>query len=214
LKRIALILCAAMALGMGAVAGAQSGNADAQPAAGGAVGTARPVDETTLSFSDASTPARAANAAAAPSTLAYFLRMIVVLALVLAVIYCVYRLMKRLARPKAADSSAVKLLASTNLGPGKALHVVSLGTKAYLIGATDASVNLVTEVEDREFLDKLALEASMKPKTGPGGDFGEMLSGLLGGLSAGGRKSSAKGARGERSTGDFLAGQRDRLRKF
>jgi flagellar protein FliO/FliZ len=212
LKRIALILCAAMALGMGAVAGAQSGNAAAQPAAGGAVGTARPVDETTLSFSDASSPTRAANAAAAPSTLAYFLRMIVVLALVLAVIYCVYRLMKRLARPKAADSSAVKILASTNLGPGKALHIVALGSKAYLIGATDSSVNLVTELEDKEFVDKLNLEASMSPpKVGSGRDFGEMLSGILGGRNGGGRKSSAKGARG---AGDFLAGQRDRLRKF
>jgi flagellar protein FliO/FliZ len=201
-----------MALGAGAVAVAQGVDAGAQAAAGNAVGTARTVDETTLSFGDASTPARAANTAAAPSTLAYFLRMVVVLALVLAAIYGVYRLMKRLAKPKTADSPAVKLLASTNLGPGRALHVVALGSKAYLVGATDSSVNLVAEVEDKEFLDKLNLEAAMSPpKADSGKDFGEMLAGLLGGRRIGGRKSSSGGSRGP---GDFLAGQRERLRKF
>jgi flagellar protein FliO/FliZ len=176
------------------------------------VGTARPVDETTLSFGDASTQAKAAKNAAAPSTLMYFLRMLVVLALVLAAIYCLYRLMKRLARPKDAESSAIRLLASTSLGPGKALHVVSIGAKAYLVGATESSVNLVTEVEDKEYLDKLNLEASMKPKPAQTRDFGEILSGLLG-AGRGGR-AGAKARRSSGGGGDFLAGQRDRLRKF
>jgi flagellar protein FliO/FliZ len=213
LKRIALVLCAVMALGTGAVAGAQGSDSPAQPAIGGAVGTARPVDETTLSFSDAGAPARAANTTAAPSTFAYFLRMIAVLALVLAVIYCVYRLMKRLAKPKIAESSAIKILASATLGPGKAIHIVALGSKAYLIGATDSSVNLVTEVEDKDLVDRLNLEATMSPpKAGSGGDFGEMLAGLLGARRRGGERKSGSG--GSRGPGDFLAGQRERLRKF
>lgn len=212
MKRITLVLCAVLALGAGAVAVAQGVNAGAQAAAGNAVGTARPVDETTLSFGDASAPSRAAKDAAAPSTLAYFLRMIVVLALVLAAIYGVYRLMKRLSKPKAAEDSAVKLLASTSLGPGRALYVVALGSKAYLLGSTDSSVNLVTEVEDKEYLDKLRLEADMSPpKADAGRDFGTMLAGLLKGKRAGGRGSSSGGPGGP---GDFLAGQRERLRKF
>jgi flagellar protein FliO/FliZ len=210
LKRIALVLCAVLALGSGAVAGAQGSDSAAQPAAGNAVGTARSVDETTLSFGDASAPAKAANTAAGSSTLAYFIRMIVVLALVLAAIYGVYRLMKRLSKPKVADSSAVKVLASSSLGAGRALHVVALGAKAYLIGATDASVNLVTEVVDKEYLDALILEAATspeKPRPGAGRDFADLLTKLLGGARAGG---SGK----QRGAGDFLAGQRDRLRKF
>jgi flagellar protein FliO/FliZ len=212
LKRIALVLCAVMALGSRAVVVAQGSDAPAPTAAGNAVGTARPVDETTLSFSDASTPAKAAKTAAAPSTLMYFLRMVVVLALVLAAIYCVYRLMKKLARPKESEGSAIKILSSASLGPGRALHVVSLGSKAYLVGATDSSVNLVTEVEDKEFIDKLNLEASMSPpKAGSTKDFGEMLYGLLGGKRGSGRGGSGNASGG---AGDFLSGQRDRLRKF
>jgi flagellar protein FliO/FliZ len=213
LKRIALVLCAVMALGMGAVAAAQDVSSSARTATGGAVGTARPVDETTLSFSDTTTPTKAAKDAAAPSTLMYFLRMVVVLALVLAVIYCVYRLMKKLAKPKNAESSTIKILASTSLGPGKGLHVVALGAKAYLVGASETSINLVAEVEDKEYLDKLNLEASMSPaKTSPGRDFGEMLYGLLGSRRGAGR--GGKGAASGGGAGDFMAGQRNRLKKF
>jgi flagellar protein FliO/FliZ len=215
LKRIALVLCAVMALGSRAVAGAQGSDAAAQSAAGNAVGTARSVDETTLSFGDASAPAKAANAAAGTSTLAYFIRMVVVLALVLAAIYGVYRLMKRFAKPKAADSSSIKVLASTSLGAGRALHVVALGSKAYLLGATDASINLVAEVVDKEYLDALILEAATSPeKARPGSarDFGEILTNLLGGRRSGSGRDDGQGKR--RGTGDFLAGQRERLRKF
>jgi flagellar protein FliO/FliZ len=216
LKRIALVLCAALALGSGAVAGAQ-GKEAAQPAAGKAVGTAAPVDETTLSLGEAAAPARAANNAAGSNTLAYFLRMIFVLALVLGAIYGVYRLMKRLSKPKPADDSSLKILASTSLGPGKALHVIGLGSKAYLIGAADSSISLVAELDDKEFIDALTLEATLVPKASrPGaGDFGELLRGLLGprhgGAGRGGRKSALRQPRGD---GDFLAGQRERLRKF
>jgi flagellar protein FliO/FliZ len=205
LKRIALVLCAALALGSGAVAAAQ-GTSPAQAAAGNAVGTARAVDETTLTLGDAAAPARAANNAAGSSTLSYFLRMIVVLALVLAAIYGVYRLMKRFARPKVADDTAVKVLASTSLGTGKALHVISLGSKAYLIGATDASISLVAEIQDKDFVDSLALQAALKPPAKPGRDFAELLSGLMAGRKAGGKQP--------RREADFLAGQRERLRKF
>jgi flagellar protein FliO/FliZ len=138
--------------------------------------------------------------------------MIVVLALVLAAIYGVYRLMKRVSRPKAADDSAVKVLASTSLGPGKALHVISLGSKAYLVGATDSAISLVAEVEDKDFVDSLALQAAMAPasKPGAGRDFTELLSSLMS-RSRVGRRA---GARPQRGDGDFLAGQRERLRKF
>jgi len=208
LKRIALVLCAVLALGAGAVAGAQGKDAVARPAAGNAVGTASSVDETTLSLGDAATPVKAANNAAGSNTLVYFLRMVLVLALVLAAIYCVYRLIKRMSRPRAADNPAVKVLATMSLGPGKAMHVVALGTKAYLIGATDSSISLIAEVSDKDFIDTLSLEAALAPKASkPGADFGDMLASLLGGR----RKTGLKNQRRE---GDFLAGQRERLRKF
>jgi len=139
--------------------------------------------------------------------------MVVVLALVLAAIYGVYRLMKSLSRPKAAGPSAVKLLASTPLGPGKTLHVIGLGSKAYLIGSTDSSISLVAEIEDKDFVDALALEAAISHQpSGKGLDFGELLAGLLGNRYTRGRREG--GSKAQVRDGDFLAGQRERLRKF
>ncbi len=210
MKRIALVLCAVMALGAGAVAGAQGSDAAVPPAAGSAVGTTRTVDETTLSLGDTTVPARAATSAAGSNTLAYFLRMIFVLALVLGAIYGIYRLMKRLSKPKTAEDSAVKVLASTSLGPGKSMHVIGLGSKAYLVGATDSAISLVAEVEDKDFIDALALAAAMKPPSagmGVGRNFGEILAALMGGR----RRAAAKHPGHD---GDFLSSQRERLRKF
>ncbi len=213
MKCIALVLCAVLALGSGAVAGAQGKDAVTPPAAGNAVGTAASVDETTLALGDAAAPAKAANNAAGSTTLAYFLRMVFVLALVLAAIYGVYRLMKRVSRPKAVDDAAVKVLATTSLGSGKALHVIGLGSKVYLIGATDASITLVAEVADKDFIDGLALEAALAPQASkPGVDFGEMLVNLLGVRHRGGGRG--KDGSKQRRDADFLAGQRERLRKF
>ena len=214
MTRIALVLCAALALGAGVVAGAQGKSAVAPPAAGNAVGTAQSVDETTLSLGDTAAPVMAAKNAASSNTLAYFLRMVVVLALVLAAIYGVYRLMKKLSRPKTADDSAVKVLSTTSLGPGKALHVIALGSKAYLIGATDSSINLVAGIEDKDFVDALALQAALSTPSamsGVGREFSELLAGFMGIRRGGGRKTGVKPPRRD---GEFLAGQRERLRKF
>lgn len=206
MTRIALVLCAALAtLGTGAVS-AQGTTADARPAES-AVGTATTVDETTLAIGEEAAADGAANTALGTSTFSYFLRMIVVLALVVAAIYGVYRLMRRMSRPKEADEESLKLLASRSLGPGKALHVVGLGSKAYLIGAADASISLLAQIDDKEYVDELKLKASQNPSKGASAaDFGEMLSGILGSRR---KKGSASGA-----SGDFLAGQRKRLTRF
>ncbi|HET7838271.1 MAG TPA: flagellar biosynthetic protein FliO [Rectinemataceae bacterium] len=197
-----------MALGSGAVAG--QGTKAPTPEAGGVVGTAQTVDETTLVIGDRATAAAAGSVPAGPSTLAYFLRMVVVLALVLGAIYGAYRLMRRASRPRIEEDPTVKVLATASLGPGKAVHVLSVGNQAFLIGVTDSSISLISEVADRDLVDSLALKAAMAPKAREGlGGFGEALAALLAG------KGRAAGKRGPQpGDGDFLARQRERLRKF
>jgi flagellar protein FliO/FliZ len=204
LKRIALVLCALAALGAGTVSFAQGALPTPRAGAAGAVGTAQAVDETALAIEDRAAAPAAGVSSAGPNTLTYFIRMVVVLALVLCAIYLVFRLMKRLSRPKAGDEASIKVLASTGLGAGKALHVVALGSKAYLIGAAESSISLISEIEDREYVDALTLRAATAPRGGKQG-FAELLGSMLGGR---GRKSSGRGA------SDFLSGQRERLRKF
>ena len=174
------------------VPGAQAG----QPS------TAAAVDETTLAIADAPPP----GAVGATSSIwPYFLRMMVVLGLVIAAIYGLYALLKRSSKPKAPEDSYLRVLAAANLAAGRSLHVVSLGDKAWLVGSTDASVSLISEIQDKELVDALALRAAEAPQT-PRKDFASMLTELLG------RKAVKKAAVPD--PGDFFSRQKDRLKKF
>ena len=204
MKRIALILCALAALGAGAVAVAQNGPVAPSGTSAGAVGTARAIDETALAIGDAGAPSAEGATASGTSTLSYFIRMVVALAIVVAAIYLVFRLLKRATRPQADGDDSIKVLASAPLGQGKALHVVSVGSSAYLVGAAESSLSLIARIDDKEYLDALALRASAAPKA-KGAGFADLLGSMLGGR---GGKAPGRGA------SSFLAGQRDRLRKL
>lgn len=216
MKKYALVLCALfMALGVSAVATAQGKPAPsgaAVPAAGtvGALGNAQAVDETTLAIGDQAGASPQAGASATGSnTFIYFLRMIFVLALVLVAIWLVFRFMKKAARPKGSSESAIKVLASTSMGQGKAVHLVGLGGKAWLLGASESSVSLIAEIDDKELLDQLSLEAATQ-SAHPKADFSSILGSLMG---KGTKRNPGRGAMDELDP-DFLARQRDRLKKY
>jgi len=217
LKKYALVLCAAIwAFGVGAVATAQGAQAPSgAPAAGagtaGALGNAQAVDETALAIGDQTAAgAQSGLHATGPSNLSYFIRMILVLALVLGAIWLVFRFMKKVGKPKLSGGDAIKVLAQASLGTGKAVHLIELGQKAWLVGTADSAVSLIAEVDDRELLDELALKAATA-EGAPKADFSSMLQGLLGKK----KKTGAMDARGlDGFDADYLAKQRDRLKKF
>jgi flagellar protein FliO/FliZ len=163
------------------------------------------VDETTLTLPEAGTAGGTAAGTGSSSLFPYFLRMLLVLGLVIAAIYGLYALLRRGSRPEQAVDSYLRVLATASLGAGKKLHVVSLGDKAWLIGATESSINLVSAIDNKELVDALELRAAEGPQT-PRKDFSSMLVELLG------RKGSRKV--GSADATDFFSRQRDRLKKF
>ena len=70
------------------------------------------------------------------STFAIF-RMVLVLILAAAAIYGVVYIIKRTSSRKESADPFLKVLASAQLGPGRFAHVISLGSKAWLVGAAD-----------------------------------------------------------------------------
>jgi len=186
-----VILCAVT------VAGAYAQTASTTPVAAPVA-----IDETTLVLPDAAGPGSTATDS---SIMPYFLRMVFVLGLVLAAIYGLYALLKRSARPLAPTDTYLRVLASTTISSGKSLHVVSVGDAAWLIGATDSSIGLISEIKDKEIIDALALRAAEAPQT-PRKDFNIMLGDLLG------RKQGRTHVISDPS--DFFSRQKDRLKKF
>jgi flagellar protein FliO/FliZ len=124
------------------------------PETGSVSGTGR-TDESGYIIADA--PETAATA-----TFPVILRMVLVLALVAGIIYLVVFFLRRVSRPQAEQNPHLKILASTHLGNGRFVHVVSLGNQAWLVGAGEGGVNHIADINDKEALDAMLLDASRK----------------------------------------------------
>jgi len=192
----AALLCLVFASGVSAQANTAPPASTVSPAL---------VDETTLLLPDAAAAQGTAAGTGQSSMLPYFLRMILVLGLVIAAIYGLYALLKRGSRPAKPADSYLRVLASTTIGVGRSLHVVSLGDKAWLIGSTESSIGLISEIENKELVDALELRAAEGPQT-PRKDFSSLLGDMLG------RKDLRKVSSAD--SGEFFNRQRDRLKKF
>jgi flagellar protein FliO/FliZ len=106
------------------------------------------------------------------------LRMILVLALAAGAIYGVVFFLKRISRPPDQKDPYLKVLAGVHLGSNRFVHAVSLGSQAWLVGASEGGVSLIAEIADRETIDAMLLDASRKhaePGEGKLLDFSQLL---------------------------------------
>jgi flagellar protein FliO/FliZ len=79
-------------------------------------------------------------------------RMILVLALAAAAVYGLVFFLKKASRPRQQQDPYLRLVSSVGLGSNRFVHIVMVGTKAWLVGAADGGVNLLSPVEDQELL--------------------------------------------------------------
>jgi flagellar protein FliO/FliZ len=143
--------------------------------------------------------------APAGSSIFIVIRMVLVLALAAAAIYGLVFLFKRLSRSPGQSNPYLKVLANAPLGAGSRVSVGSLGSKAWLVGASDSGgVSLISEIEDQELVDAMLLDES---RNGGGGGGGKLLnfSALL-------RRLGGAAAPGTRPTADSLRKRRERLK--
>jgi flagellar biosynthetic protein FliO len=104
------------------------------------------------------------------------LRAVLLLILAAAAIYGVVYAVKKLSRPRDTRSPHLRVLASTQLGPNRFVHVVALGTRGWLVGSGEGGISHIADVEEQEVLDALFLEESRRAATtGRPGDFRSLL---------------------------------------
>lgn len=89
-----------------------------------------------------------------------FLRMVLVLGGVIAAIYGIFYLLKRVGNPKSQPNNLITVLTTQNLQGSRALHLIEVGNEVYLVGSSDGGVNLVSRIEDGETLDQIRLYRS------------------------------------------------------
>jgi flagellar protein FliO/FliZ len=137
-----------------------------------------------------------------------FVRMLLVLALVVGVIYGVFWLLRRGGRLKTPQNEMIRVLGSRSLAGSRALHLVEVGRSVYLVGSAENGVNLVAEVKDQETIDAIRVQAAEQGGRARG-TFAEALSRVF----SPGKPGPRGGARAADGA-DFLRKSRDRLRRL
>ena len=168
---------------------------------------AKPVNEAELIIPDAATGGAAAPAGARPAPAVSgwdFARMLLILALGVAATYVVLWLLRRRTGRRVQENELIKVLGSRALAGSRALHLVEVGTRMYLVGSADGGVDLIAEISDPESRDSLRLAAA--EEKGPARrSFQSVLAEIF-------RPAKHQATMGD-SVG-FLRRQRDRLRKL
>jgi flagellar protein FliO/FliZ len=93
------------------------------------------------------------------------LRVLLTLALAAAAIYGLVFFIKRVSRGGKTQDPFLKLLASTPIGTNRSVHIIAAGTQAWLVGAAENGVNVISEIEDKDLLNAMLLEDSRKNAT-------------------------------------------------
>jgi flagellar biosynthetic protein FliP len=90
------------------------------------------------------------------------LRMILVLTLAAAAVYGIVFFLKRISKIPEQRDSYLKVLAGVHLGYNRFIHVVSVGDRAWVVGASEGGVSLISEIVDKETIDAILLDISRK----------------------------------------------------
>ncbi|MBR5964801.1 MAG: flagellar biosynthetic protein FliO [Treponema sp.] len=136
-------------------------------------------DETTLRIDDApvSGPTASADRPRSVSTVWVFFRMVFVLIVVVVCIYFVMNFMRRKMGGNVADDDTfLRKVAQVTVAPGKTVQIVTLLEKAYLIGVTDNSIDLLGEIDDKELVDAMNLNADRNQNAARARNFSDVLS--------------------------------------
>ncbi len=97
-----------------------------------------------------------------------FLRMFLILGFVIALIYGLFWLLKRFSVGKVQGEEILQIISSRPLKGDAALHLVEVGNRLLLIGSAGSSVNLIAEIDDKETIDGIRLQASSIQETREG----------------------------------------------
>ena len=148
-----------------------------------------PLTEESIVFSDDNTTDTQNTAAAykGPSTVAMFVRMIVVLIIVVGLIYGVLWFIKKKTNVVKTDDDYLRRAAYINIAPGKTIEVITLIDKAYLIGVTEDNITMLGEITDKELISAMNLSADKKNNTKKPSTFADVLDMFL--IKKGGTKN-------------------------
>ena len=106
-----------------------------------------------------------------------FVRMILVLGIIIAAIYFLFKFMRKSmgVEPALEDDVFLRKVSFISLGEGKSVQIVSLWNKAFILGVSDNSISLIKEINDKDLIDAMNRYADMNNNAKKPRSFEEIL---------------------------------------
>jgi len=126
------------------------------------------VDETSLVITDTGTADAAAGNAGGNESLSTFsawdfIKMILVLICVVAAIYGLFRILRKMSGQKYPQNSVMQVVSGLTLPGKKGIYIVRVGKEFYTVGTAENSINLLSHIEDKETIDEIILKQTEAP---------------------------------------------------
>lgn len=110
-----------------------------------------------------------------PSTVGLLIRMILVLVIVIGLIYGVLWFIKKKTNVVKNEDDFLRRVSYINIAPGKTVEVITLIDKAYLIGVTEDNITLLGEIDDKELINAMNINADKNQNIKKPLNFSEVL---------------------------------------
>lgn len=152
---------------------------------------------------------QATNGSPASLTFWDFARMALILGAVLGAVYLVFFLLKRAGGRSMQSTDLIRVLGAQSLPGNRAVYLVSVGRQVFLVGGADHAVTLISEIDDKETVDEILLNARNQEEDRPR-SFGDVVAGFFANRAG----AAGNGGRGIDEPLGFLRSQRERLKKL
>jgi len=110
---------------------------------------------------------------------ALILKTVAVLGALIIGIYLLFRFLLKNRNKIVTDSEIIKVLATYPLAANRIIQVVDIAGQVLVLGVSESSINLITELEDKEVIDRIKLISNKESKGT--GSFKKQFFKLLGG---------------------------------
>jgi flagellar biogenesis protein FliO len=107
------------------------------------------------------------------------LRTLAVLGVIIVGIYLLFRLLLKNKNKIVTDSEIIKVLATYPLAANRVIQVVDIAGQVLILGVSDSNINLITEITDKEVIDRIKLMSSQESRVAT--SFRDQFFKLIGG---------------------------------
>lgn len=149
-RRVCMGMCVLVLLGVTVYAQSQDGEEQAQQLQ---TENTQRIDETLLPIEDEQGAFDPGEERSRAIGFGDVVRMLLVLGAVIAIIYITFALLRKASRSQVQSSAIIQNISTVPLGGNRALHVVRIGARHYLIGSGEQSVQLIEAIEDAETIE-------------------------------------------------------------